>query len=343
MIDRRRFLSQSVAAAALAGLPRAFAKTASMTHKERVDRVLIGKEVDRPPFTFYHHNKRTTPELMADNHLEFHRTYDTDIVKVMNDFPYPKSTTGRWWDLKPLDSPYPGQLQVLERIRKGLNSDAYFIDTLYGPYMTARILLESEPEFENMRKAGRKTEDLVIQRLHTFQQEQSKQWEAAMEAITQSTINHIKLAKQTGASGALVSIFNAESKFGSVADYERFSKPYDERIFDALADTKLTVMHLHTLERPYLGLFRAYKAPVFQHSVKVSGISIREVRKLYPQTILGGVDEIDFKTLSTEQIRREWMTAREQAGSRYIAAPGCSIPDDSTVEEMSRFPKAIGA
>lgn len=342
MIDRRRFLSQSVAATAFVGVPRALAKMATMTHKERVDRALMGKEVDRPPFTFYHHNKRTTPQQMADRHLEFHRTYGTDVVKVMNDFPYPRSR-GKWWDLKPLDSPYPGQLQVLERIREGLNSDAYFIDTLYGPYMTARILLESEPEFENMRKVGTKTEDLVIQRIHTFQQEQPKQWESAMEAITQSTINHIHRAKQTGASGALVSIFNAERKFGSVADYERFSKPYDKRIFDELADTKLTIMHLHTLEPPYLGLFRDYNASIFQHSVKVSGISIREVRKLYPQTILGGVDEIDFKTLSIEEIRQEWMTAREQAGNKYIAAPGCSIPDDSTPEEMSRFPKSIGA
>ena len=325
----------------MAVVPRAFAKAASLTHKERVDRALAGKDVDRPPFTFYHHNKRTTPEEMAANHLEFHRAYNTDIVKVMNDFSYPRSKTGKWWELKPLDSPYPGQLHVLEEVRKGLNGDAYFIDTLYGPYMTARILLESEPEFVDMGKAGTKTEDLVIQRLHAFQQEQPKEWETAMEAITQSTINHIRLAKQTGASGALVSVFNAESKFGSVADYERFSRPYDKRIFDALADTKLTVLHLHTLERPYLGLFRDYRAPVIQHSVKVSGISIAEVRKLYPQTIMGGVDEIDFRKLSMEEIRREWMAAREQAGSKYIIAPGCSIPDDSTAEELARFPRAV--
>jgi uroporphyrinogen decarboxylase len=325
----------------MAVVPRAFAKGASLTHKERVDRALAGKDVDRPPFTFYHHYKRTTPEEMAANHLEFHRAYNTDIVKVMNDFSYPRSTTGKWWELKPLDSPYAGQLHVLEEVRKGLNGDAYFIDTLYGPYMTARILVESEPEFVEMRKAGTKTEDLVVQRLHAFQQEQPKEWETAMEVITRSTINHIRLAKQTGASGALVSVFNAESKFGSVADYERFSRPYDKRIFEALADTKLTVLHLHTLERPYLGLFRDYGAPVIQHSVKVSGISIAEVRELYPQTIMGGVDEIDFRKLSTEEIRREWMAAREEAGSKYIVAPGCSIPDDSTQEELARFPRAV--
>jgi hypothetical protein len=43
--------------------------------------------------------------LEAQDHLEFHRTYNTDIVEVMNDFDYPQSTTGKWYEPKPLDSP----------------------------------------------------------------------------------------------------------------------------------------------------------------------------------------------------------------------------------------------
>ena len=74
-----------------------------------------------------------------------------------------------------------------------------------------------------------------------------------MEAITQSTINHIRRSQEIGCSGTLVSIFNATSKFGSVADYERYSRPYDKRVLAALADTKLTLLHLHTLERPLPG------------------------------------------------------------------------------------------
>jgi hypothetical protein len=68
---------------------------------------LLGQDVDRPPYTFYHHYARPTAQVEAHDHLDFHRTYKTDVVKVMNDFDYPKSTTGKWFDLKPLDSPYP--------------------------------------------------------------------------------------------------------------------------------------------------------------------------------------------------------------------------------------------
>ena len=94
------------------------------------------------------------------------------------------------------------------------------------------------------------TSDAVIRGLHVFQKENTQAWENAIEAITQSTINHINQAKKIGTSGALVSIFNATSKFGTVAEYEKYSRPYDKRALDALADTKLTFLHLHFLDRP---------------------------------------------------------------------------------------------
>jgi uroporphyrinogen decarboxylase len=339
MLNRRQFLSQAAATTVLAAVPSAFAKPATLTHKERVNRALAGKELDRPPYTFYHHYKRPTPQLEAQDHLDFHRTYNTDIVKVMNDFDYPRSTTGRWYDLKPLDAPYPNQLKTLELVGSGLNGDAYFIDTLYGPYMTAMLLLAAEPEFA--KEKSEDVSDAVIRRLQIFQKENTAQWENALEAITQSTINHIQHAKRIGSSGALVSIFNAESKFGSVADYERYSRPYDKRVLDALADTRLTFLHLHYLERPFLDQFKDFPAPVIQYSVKTSGIPISDVRQRYSQTIAGGVDEVDFDKLTTEEIRRQWTAARAQAGSKYIIAPGCSVPNDSTPAELARFPRAI--
>ena len=316
MLNRRQFLSAIAAATAT----RALGSSTPLTPKERIDRALRGEDVDRPPFSLWHHYKRPTAQLEAQDHLDFHRRYNTDFVKVMNDFDYPRSTTGKWYELKPLKSPY-------------------FIDTLYGPYMTAMLLLAAEPEF-----AGKKnTEDRadVIKAIHTFQKENTAAWEEAMEAITQSTIHHIRSSQEIGCSGTLVSIFNATSKFGSVSDYERYSRPYDQRVLAALAGTKLTLLHLHTLERPYLNQFRGFDAPVINYSVKTSGIPIAEVRKAYSQAIAGGVDEVDFDRLTTEEIRKQWKSAQEQAGSKYIITPGCSVPDASTEAELARMPRAI--
>lgn len=342
-MNRRNFLVAASAAGLALAKPAFAGKTSSssLSHKERVDRALRGQDLDRPPFTFYHHYKRPTAQLEAQDHLEFHRTYNTDIVKVMNDFDYPQSTTGKWYELKPLDSPFPEQLTTLQLVRDGLNGDAYFIDTIYGPYMTAMILFQSQPQFAALGKSE-EIEDEQIKSLHDFQQQNPDAWHGALEAITQSTINHIRHTKNIGASGALVSIFNAENKFGSVAEYERYTRPYDKRIFDALSDTKLTVLHLHYLERPYLTQFRDFNAPIIQYSVRTSGIPISEVRKLYSQPIAGGVDEIDFEKLTVAEMRTQWTKARDEAGAKYIAAPGCSVPNGSNPEELARFPRSLG-
>ena len=144
-MNRRQFISAMGAVTAMTAVPASFASPARLSHKERVDRALRGEDVDRPPFSLWHHYKRPTAELEAQDHLEFHRRYDTDFVKVMNDFDYPRSKTGKWYELEPLKTPYPEQLRTLELVRDGLHGDAYFIDTLYGPYMTAMLLLAAEP------------------------------------------------------------------------------------------------------------------------------------------------------------------------------------------------------
>jgi len=340
ILNRRQFLSTVASATAMVTIPRSFAASSTLTHKQRVDRALAGQDLDRPPFSMWHHYKRPTAELEAQDHLEFHRRYHTDFVKIMNDFDYPRSTTGKWYELKPLENPYPEQLHTLKLVRDGLNGDAYFVDTLYGPYMTAMLLAAAEPQFARTKPGEDRTE--VIQYIHTFQKENPAAWHEAMEAITQSTLHHIRRSQEIGCSGTLVSIFNATSKFGSVEDYEHYSRPYDKRVLAALADTKLTLLHLHTLEKQYLTHFQDFHAPVINYSVKTSGIPIADVRKLFSQPIAGGVDEVDFDRLTTEEMRRQWTQAREQAGSKYIVTPGCSVPDASTDAELARLPKAVG-
>jgi hypothetical protein len=67
------------------GVPRR-----TMTHVERVDAALQGKPVDRPPYTLYGNSQQAArPRVQAHDHLRFQREFNTDIVKVMNPYPYP--------------------------------------------------------------------------------------------------------------------------------------------------------------------------------------------------------------------------------------------------------------
>ena len=97
------------------------AANGKMTSKERVRRALEGADIDRPPFSLWHHfGLQAFPaERHAAATLDFHRKFRTDIVKVMSDFPYPKPAGGMGaiaFD----PNPFPEQLRALDIVREAL-------------------------------------------------------------------------------------------------------------------------------------------------------------------------------------------------------------------------------
>lgn len=320
---RRNFLrnlSFGTGAAALAGTGTG-CKT-QLTRKQRVDLALGGKETDRPPFSFWHHFGLKTPEEHAKATLEFHNNYRTDIVKVMSDFPYPKPE-GKWFELKPVDNPFPQQITALEMIRDGLRGDAYFIETIFNPWNVAQKLSSKE---EVLR----------------LKQENPKALMDALDVITQSEIHHAKKVLSLGASGVLLSVANANRAELSPEDYVQFSAAFDRRILEAVKGSPLTFLHIH-MEPGYLELFREFPAPVINYSHRVSGIPIAEVRKMYPAVIAGGIDEVDYRKLSSAQLKEQWEAAAKASGSKYILTPGCSVPNDSKPDELKRLPDVLMA
>jgi uroporphyrinogen decarboxylase len=317
---RRHFLLTAASFAAVR-TPLAFGK-AALTHTERVDRALQGADVDRPPFTFWHHFGLKTPEEHTKATLDFHRAYRTDLVKVMSDFPYPRPE-GKWYELKPLENPFPQQIQALEAIRAGLEGRAYFIETVFNPWNVAQKL---------------SSKDEVLR----LKDEQPQALLDALDAITQSEIAHARRALAAGASGVLLSVANANAKELSPADYEKFSAPFDRRILEGTSSAKLNILHLH-VEPAYLGVFRDFPATAINYSDHVSGIPIAEVRKQFPLVIAGGIDEVNYRKLGPNELRAQWKAASAAAGKKFILTPGCSVLNESTAEELSRLPKVIGA
>jgi len=325
MIDRRRFL---LSAAAVAGATCAqpilgqVAGRKTLARKQRVDRALAGHDVDRPPFTHWHHFEPQTAEVHAKVTLDYHWKYKTDIVKVMSDYPYPKPA-GDWDDLKVLDNPFPEQIHALELINKGLHGDAYMIETAFNPWQVA-INLSSREELARLR------------------QENPQRLFDALEVITQSHINHAKRAFAAGASGILFAIANCKPSELSLADYAKFSLPFDKKFVDAIAGARLNFLHVHW-ENEYVDQFAGFNVPVVNWSVQTSGVPVTTVRSKFSQTIATGIDEVKYKDLSLAQMREQWQSASAAAGSKFILTPGCSVPNDTTDEELSRLPELLGA
>lgn len=316
IFHRRHFLFCAAAASLVA------ASNSKLSHKERVQRALRGAEVDRPPFSFWHHFGLKTPEEHAKATLDFHRTYRTDIVKVMSDFPYPKPT-GRWYELEVKKDPFPRQVHALKLIRDGLNGEAHFIETIFNPWNVAEKLSSRD---EVLRLKNENPQALL----------------AALDVITESQIHHAKRAIGLGAAGILLAVANANSSTLTPSDYTRFSAPFDRRILRAVAGAELNFLHVH-LETDYLGIVNDLPAPVFNYSPRVSKIPIAGLRKQVRGAIAAGIDEVDFRTLDEAAIKRQWLEAAQAAGPKFILTPGCSVPDASTPEELLRLPSVLGA
>lgn len=313
---RRSFLGGCAAAAVARG--------AALNHKERVDRALAGQEVDRPPFTHWHHFGLKTAQEHAARTLDYHRKYRTDIVKVMSDFPYPAAQGGKWYELKVVDNPFPEQIRALEMIRNGLNGSAYFVETVFNPWNVAEKLSSKE----EVRRLQRVNPNALM---------------AALDAITESEIRHARRAIALGASGVLFSVANANRAEMTVDDYAKFSRPFDLRLMKAVSQAPLTMLHMH-VEPAYLAQFREFPAPVLNYSLHVSGVPIADVRRQWPSAaIAGGLDEVNYQTLTPEALRAQWQAASKAAGRKFILTPGCSVPNESSEAELEKLPRLVGA
>ena len=69
-----------------------------------------------------------------------------------------------------------------------------------------------------------------------------------------------------------------------------------------------------------------------------------DVRRQFPAWVIaGGIDEVNYRKLAPEDLRRQWKSAAQAAGRKFILTPGCSVPNESEREELARLPGVVGA
>ena len=322
-LTRRRFLAASAAAIAA---PAALAHgAAALSARERIDRALAGRDVDRSPISLWHHFglEKDGPARHARATLAFHRDYKTDLVKVMSDFPFPKPA-GAWHQVRFTEDPFPQQIQALTAIRDGLQRSAHFVETIFNPWNVAEKL--SSPAAVKAL-AAEKPQALLD----------------ALEAIAKSEAAHARRAMNAGASGIFLAIANAQPPILSRDDYGTFSAPFDRLVLDAVKDAPLNVLHLHG-DAVYLDAFyTGWPAAAINYSTHGTKVGVDAVRARYDGVIAGGLDETAYRTLDVSTLKAQADAARAQAGARFILTPGCSVPNESLPAELHKLHTLVGA
>lgn len=295
-----------------------------LTHRQRIELMLLGHPIDRVPVCFWHHfqpagNGRS---LARDTFEFFVANYDLDIVKVMPDLPYPfphKSirTIDDWRLIEPIDpqrSPWvQQQVECVNALMEQLLLESPIVVTMFSPLTEAFHFAES-------------TEQLM-----QHMQESPAVVHQALGIITENLRLLGEQLTRAGADGIFFALQGASTAIMPETTYREFGRPYDFAALRGAQNGWLNILHLHGEKDLMFDLALDYPVQVLNWSDRIAGPTLREARTKTNLCLMGGWNEQTlFGGGQEAEINRQAQDAYQQTlGAKFILAPGCSVPDDS--------------
>jgi len=312
------------------------AEGAALSKPERVQAALGGDAVDRVPVSAWWHEfaREWSPEALAAATLEAFRTYDWDFIKVNPRATYYAEDWGGRFQPHPDRQPelieaavrsaddlsrlqrldvtqgaYGEQLAALNLIARELGAEAPFIQTVFSPLAVVSRLTGSTAFVQRLI---REHPDALL---------------AALDVIAETLAAYARACLDTGAAG----VFFATVEWGSADhisadDYDRFARPFDLRVLEAVRDAPFNVFHV-CRGNNHLRRLLDYPAAAFHWDVHGEGNpSLAEVAALTDRVLMGGVSQAPESLADPGRVAAQARDALAQTkGSRFLLAPGCSI------------------
>lgn len=302
-----------------------------MNKIERVERVLAGKPVDRPPVTLWYHFgvQHGSGERLARLALDFFGHYDLDVLKVMNDYFYPmpegRDAVRTREDLKriePFDverSVWKEQFRALEVLARELKGTACFLDTVFDPWNTLRRSLAGE----NLPRLMEEEPDAVRD---------------ALGVIAENLIAYCRRSLAIGSAGIFLSI-PAGREIVSREHFLGFVKPFARRVLGAVSGlAPMNTAHIHGDDLASFDDCLDLPAAVFNWWDRGPGSpSLASVKERIAGCVMGGIDHTIVTRRTPAFLKDHVREGRRLGGNaRFFLAGGCSI--DASVN-----PRAIRA
>ncbi|MGD8258001.1 MAG: uroporphyrinogen decarboxylase family protein [Desulfobacterales bacterium] len=311
-----------------------------MNKLERVDHVLQGMKVNRPPVSLWYHFgvQHSSGEQFARLTLEYFDYYDFDFLKVMNDYFYqpPKGLKAvkSKEDLKCItrfnveNSLWREQFKALEIISNHLDGKAYFIDTVFDPWQSIRRNL-----------AGEHMKDLMMNEPEALM--------AALEIVTDNLIAYCKKSLRLGSAGIFMSVI-ADRELVTREELLTFVKPYAVNVFEAIANLgRMNTLHVHG-ENLFFDDFLDFPAHIFNWWDRgPHGPILADVKQKIGACVMGGIDH-QIVARNTREFLEDHVREGISLGGerRFLLANGCSIASwtyPGSIQAIVAAAKAAGA
>lgn len=315
----------------------------AMTRWERVRAALAGREVDRPPVSFWGHDyaREWTAQGLAEATLERYRAFGWDFVKVNPRATYyaeawgnrykPSGVTTRGPDnidyvlkngsdldaVRPLDGsagPFGEQLEALRLIRQGLGDEAPFIQTVFSPLTVIGRLANGDLAF--VRRQMR---------------ENAESLHRALSAVAQTLAAYAAACVEAGAAGIFFATVDwATHDTASDDQYAAFGRPYDLQVLGAAANAPFNVLHVCRRNSMVESLLD-YPAHAVNWAAELTGNPrFGDALAATEKAVMGGVAVGTVAAGTPEAVAAEARQAlAETGGRRFFLTAGCSVPPDT--------------
>ena len=299
-----------------------------MNKRDALLSLVDGTPPDFVPAAFFLHFDPAyhTGQAAVDKHLEFFRHTGMDLVKIQFEQPLPPDVVVRRpedWASLPLFPPehYAAPAAVVRGLVEAARDEALVIMTLYSPFMWAR------------RAAGA---DLLAAHLN----EDPAAVELGLAILTENVLTLVRACKQAGIDGFYASSQGGEAgRFPGADHFQRYIKPTDLAVWEAIGDRVFNILHVCDYEGGYddLSPFLDYPGHVVNCSLHVGGQALNptQAAQMFGRPFMGGLDRTGvLATGSPQEIRQAAAGVLAQAPERFILAADCTVPSDTPWDNL---------
>lgn len=324
-----------------------------LTARERVTAAVRGAPVDRPPFSVWRHFYPAENEgaaALASATVEWTTRFGLDLVKFNPRAHYHAEPWGTRYRYRGAEHPTVDRFAVTTsddwpRIdRRGIDEPA-FAELLEG-LRTVRRVLPDVPVLATVFTPLGVCEQLAgRERLVADLRERPDDVLAALEMVADTFRDVVRACCEVADGIFYATTAWAQRDVLDDALFARFARPFDLRVLDAARGAPLNVLHVCGPHARVLELAAAYPAAAVSWNAHLDGNpSIGTLLAAVPDRgAVGGISDQALLAADPAEARREVASGLVATnGRRWIAAGGCTIPQESRPENIAAARAALG-
>ena len=328
---RKNFIKTSSLAIALLAsfsFTSVFAQN-SNTFKNKRELILSVLDQSKPnayvPAAFFLHFEHKLGAKAVQDHVNFFRATNMDIVKIQYEIVVPKIDikTPADWKKVPVYGPefFEPQLSTIEDLANQLKGEALIFPTVYSP-----VALLHQTVGDNFVELVKKD---------------PKAAEVAINNITESIINYIKAARQRGADGFYISSQGGDDKtFGKSKVFTQYIRPYDKKVSEVANEiSPINILHICDYGSSYgtIDDYADYPASIINPPIHVGKgeLSLKHVAEVFKRPVFGGLDRLGVIANGTlEEAKAAVDKVLENAPDNFILGADCTVPSSTDYDKL---------